>query len=352
MSFKNLMLLVSEGKIQSNGLIKNVHLIGTRASNTVKGQKEPYTYKEAALKAAVSLYENVDVNIDHRKKGEEASVLTKIGYVVPKTTRFEEGKGVFGDIQLNTEHPLYESIAWWAEHNPSKIGMSHVAVAQFSEAENAIIEIRKVESVDIVANASTTQGLFKEGVIGDAIAIDDEKNKLHRVLNKAWQLIYDVQYPMQGEVLTLAEKATKMQPIVRDLQAELKAIAATTTVKKESTMEWDKITLDDLKKNRADLVTAIESKAVDAEKALDAKVTEAVKDVPEQLRSAVFVKLVRESIASGSDAKDLIEDRKAIKVVTVEAAGTKAPETTPKTVVTQESVKFTVDDIVKLAVKK
>ena len=343
------LLTLAEAKVSpKTGLLKDVHLVGVQAVNKINGKSTPYTYKEAALAEAIPLYENADVNIGHESGKTDPSVLRKIGFVVPKTLYVKEGKGLFGDIQLNTEHPSYRNVMWWAEHNPTKLGMSHIARAKYHSDENAIVKIIKVASVDFVSNPSTTDGLFKEGIIADTITLDDEANKLSRVLSTAQDLIWKAQYPITSMSLTNAEKADKILPIIRDLSAELKTIAAT-KVKESAIMDWTSINLEELTKHRPDVIKVIESAAVERNAAFETKVSEALKDVPQQLQSEVFIRVVRESIAAGKDVSDIVADRKALNVVVAESTGV----VPPKVIDTKEAKKaLTVDDVTSIALKK
>ncbi len=85
--------------------------------------------------------------------------------------RYEEGRGLFGDLLYNPKHALAEQLAWDAEHLPGNVGLSHNVLARTStEGSQTIVEaILQVFSVDLVADPATTSGLFEwQGVSGDS----------------------------------------------------------------------------------------------------------------------------------------------------------------------------------------
>lgn len=324
-------------------VIEGVHLIGTQAKNRVRADKAPYTYKESALMQAVALYENVDVYLSHGEGNKKRTIEEKIGYVA--NPRYVAGTGVVGDIVLNEEHAYTKAMLWWADNKPDKLGMSHVATNLYSESENAIVEIKKVHSVDIVDDPSTTNGLFKEGVVMDKVS----ETMLETLWEAATSLVWRVQYPLEGNKLPMAERAVKIISVIEDLATELRKISPTTQTQRESTMEYVDIKLEDLKEKRADLVTAIHKEAVDNHIAVEAKVAEAVKDIPEATKTKVFIKLVREAVvaADATTLAELIEDRKSLVTTTVVES---APPVTPR--LEKKQTQSTEVDIVALAKKK
>ncbi len=306
-------------KMTKEGLLKDVHLIGLIGkSNRAKGAKTPYTYREAAIKEAVEskLYDGVDVYLGHSESENQRNPKDKIAQVT--TGRYKEGVGALGDIQFNMSHPYFEAMKYWIDNGGMM--MSQVADLRYSQEANAIVKIGKVHSVDIVINGNTTTGMFKEGVIFDKIAKDDDTNKLRRIVSTFDALVSSVMWPTyysdysssEKKVLTDAEKAVLITPIAKDLVKELVALGS--TKKEEATMEIKDITLEMLKKDRTDLVKAIESAAIEAETKVANDVTEAVKDIPADKRSASFLKLVREAIQKNDTALvvELVADRKAL----------------------------------------
>ena len=294
-------------------VIEGVHLVGFQAKNRIAPDKSPYTYKESALKAAVPLYDNVDIYLSHGKGNDERPIESKIGYVTKP--RFKEGAGVVGDLVLNEGHQHFAAMMWWAQNKPENLGMSHVATNLYNSKENAVVEVRKVHSVDIVSSPSTTNGLFKEGVVEDKV----EERRLELIIEAALNLIYEVQWPLQGNKLPMADRALKVLPVVKDLVVELnKIITPSTDTTKESDMELKDLTIDELKAKRSDLTAIIAKEAVITHVATETKIAESIKDIPVELKTELFTTLVREAVVAGDDKKlaDLIADRKSLAVVT------------------------------------
>lgn len=336
-------------------VIEGVHLVGFQAKNRMAPDKAPYTYKESALKAAVTLYDNVDVYLSHGKGNDERPIESKIGYVTKP--RFKEGAGVVGDLVLNEGHQHFAAMMWWAQNKPENLGMSHVATNLYNSKENAVVEVRKVHSVDIVSSPSTTNGLFKEGVVEDKV----KETELEVYLRAAYTLIDEIQWPLQGNKLPQGERAVKVLSVIKDLAKELTSIITPSTdTTKESDMELKDITIEKLKSDRSDLVAIIAKEAVDKHTTTEAKIAESLKDIPTELKTVLFTTLVREAVVAGDDKKlaDLVADRKAIKVVaakettqttettTVESAPPASKQTAP------QAKKLAHTDIVTLANKR
>jgi hypothetical protein len=350
-------------KIRVEGnILRDVHLVGLTTKNFVKPNKEPYTYKEAALEAAVDKYENVDIFVGHTPK----DVLTiglrdpseKIGFI--SNVKFKAKEGLFGDITLNEKHPNTEAFIWWAEHKPEKLMMSHEAQCTYNAKENAMTAVHKVDCVAFVSEGSTTTGLFKEGVIKDKI---DNDKMLNIIMDTFWSCAADCQYPL-GKMLPQADRAVQLIPVIKDLLEEVSKLVPTTkadtqesevTSKKESTMEYVDITLDALAKQRKDLVDAISAKAIESHIKTEEAVAEALAEIPEDHRSDLFKKQVREAVVAGDDklVDQIVSDRKSLvekaeaKVKTVEAPAVKPGKTQQK----QEKVVFDVKSIASLAKK-
>ncbi len=310
--------LTKNNKLSKEGILHDVHLIGLIGkSNKMQGSKTPYKYTEESVKEAVSLklYDNVDIYLGHNTSEGQRNPKDKIGYVVADSVKHKEGVGAVGNLQFNTAHPYYEAMMFWVEKQPEQIMMSHVADLSGSRESNEITKIKKVYSVDLVLNGNTTQGIHAEGVIADAITLDQTKDYLRNLVSKAESLFYRILYPItsydssgQNKVLTDPEKALLMAPIAKDLLNELKSFGEP---KKENTMEYKDITLDEFKKNRPDLAKQLEAAAVAEEAKLTERVLESVKEVPADKRSDTFLTLVRESLRADNVAqvKALVDDR-------------------------------------------
>ena len=139
------------------GILRGVKLIGLESRN---GRR----YRESALAAAATLYEEAKVNVNHPKEGPltPRDYQDRLGVI--RGVELRAGEGLFGDLHFNPKHALAEQLLWDAEHNPQNVGFSHNVLARLSlEDETAVVEeITRVQSVDLVADPATTQGLFEQ----------------------------------------------------------------------------------------------------------------------------------------------------------------------------------------------
>lgn len=138
------------------GVLRGVKLIGLSSRN---GRR----YRETALVKAAALYEDAKVNINHPKGGPLAprDYEERIGVI--RGVEFRSGEGLFGNLHFNPKHALAEQLMWDAEHNPRNVGFSHNVQARLSRSdeETVVEEITRVQSVDLVADPATTEGLFE-----------------------------------------------------------------------------------------------------------------------------------------------------------------------------------------------
>ncbi len=138
------------------GVIRGVKLLGLSSRNSRR-------YREDALIGAVGLYEGAKVNINH-PKGHPLSprdYQDRLGVV--RGVEFRTGEGLFGDLHFNPKHALSEQLVWDAEHAPQNVGMSHNVLARTKRhGDETVVEaITKVQSIDLVADPATTDGLFE-----------------------------------------------------------------------------------------------------------------------------------------------------------------------------------------------
>lgn len=138
------------------GVIRGVKLLGLASRN---GRR----YRERALVDAISLYEGAKVNINHPKGNPLAprDYQDRLGMV--RDVRFRPGEGLFGDLHFNPRHALSEQLVWDAENAPQNVGMSHNVLARTKQiGDDTFVEaISKVQSIDLVADPATTQGLYE-----------------------------------------------------------------------------------------------------------------------------------------------------------------------------------------------
>jgi hypothetical protein len=138
------------------GVLHGVKLLGLVSRN---GRR----YSEAALSEAVQLYQGAKVNVNHPKRGPLAprDYQERLGTI--RDVAYRVGEGLFADLHFNPKHPISAQLAWDAEHAPQNVGLSHNVEARTRrDGDQTIVEaILKVQSVDLVADPATTNGLFE-----------------------------------------------------------------------------------------------------------------------------------------------------------------------------------------------
>lgn len=137
------------------GILYHCKILGLESAN---GRR----YSQAAIAAAVPLYEGRAVNADHpAKPGDQRSVHDRFGWFENVTA---EADGLYGDFHLvNPRTELAESLLNAAESKPDLYGFSHNALGEGDEIDGVFVvgRISEVRSVDLVAEPATTKSLFE-----------------------------------------------------------------------------------------------------------------------------------------------------------------------------------------------
>ncbi len=139
-----------------NAVIRGVKILGVRSHN---GR----TYLPGALAQAVPLYEEAKVNVNHPKGNPSGARDYQDRIGVLRNVVARPAQGLFADFHFNPKHALAEQLIWDAEHLPENVGFSHNVQARTSrKGDRVVVEaITKVQSVDLVADPATTRGLFE-----------------------------------------------------------------------------------------------------------------------------------------------------------------------------------------------
>jgi hypothetical protein len=148
------------------GVIRGVKLLGLKSRN---GRR----YRENALAEAVSLYEGAKVNVNH-PKGHPLSprdYQDRLGVI--RGVEYRTGDGLFGDLHFNPKHALSEQLVWDAEHAAQNVGLSHNVLARTTrQGDETVVEaITNVQSIDLVADPASTQGLFEQSAPAESTEI-------------------------------------------------------------------------------------------------------------------------------------------------------------------------------------
>lgn len=139
------------------GIIHGVKVLGPRSRN---GR----IYDDKAIRKAVSFYEGVVVNLNHKrtKPGvtEDRPIQDRWG--VLRNARYFEGS-IYADLHYIKSHPMTAQLVEAAERFPDTFGLSHDAAGdeQVIDGERRVVEVYDVRSVDVVADPATNDGLFE-----------------------------------------------------------------------------------------------------------------------------------------------------------------------------------------------
>lgn len=136
------------------GVIHGVRILGPESRN---GR----TYSAEAIRKAVNLYENRNVNYDHPPQGApERHFADRAGWLA--NVREVTG-GLSGDLHFLKSDPRAAKLCEAAERRPESFGLSHNAEGRIvkKNGRNVVEEITRVRSVDVVADPATTRSLFE-----------------------------------------------------------------------------------------------------------------------------------------------------------------------------------------------
>jgi hypothetical protein len=208
------------------GVIRGVKVLGLKSRN---GR----VYLPDALVQAVGLYEGARVNVNHAKTTPFAprDYQDRIGAIRNVVARRDEG--LFADFHFNPKHALSEQLLWDAEHAPENVGFSHNVQARTSrQGDQVVVEaITSVQSVDLVADPATTQGLFESAddapvvetiptlAEATADALREHRPDLVEILLRE-QAAELARLETEIERLQLAEAMTRKADLVRRLLVE------------------------------------------------------------------------------------------------------------------------------------
>lgn len=190
-------------------------------------------YDDAAVKAAIGLYEGAKVNLNHVLG--DRNVLDRFGKLVGVEHR--PGKGLWAArLVYNPEHVQARQILWFAEHMPDALGLSHDVLGDGEEGEDGILVITHIESVrsvDLVAEPATADSLYESrSPMKKKIKVKDlaSKHKDHKGLQSLVTVLEDVGMPdmeveADGDQVDLAAAIKGcMQAIMDDTSLDSKAM--------------------------------------------------------------------------------------------------------------------------------
>lgn len=304
---------IEEAQIDEKGhVIKNVCVFGTRFS------KNGYTYQDKAIESLHRFTNGTKFFINHPSKSEakERDGVRDIRdwagvFSAPR----KEGEKVYAD--LNVRPAFWELVKDVAIMKPAGVGNSinsRVKVFKDDKGKEQVVDIENLKSIDLVASAATTQNLFEsahdkaeiqldnrldeifseadnredlifqlvadvsEGILADKIDLEKRNRKIRDVQYQAEDVI---RWIIEGDKeeyknMDMVAKRKAISGVLDDLEAEIGKIMSgkvgteSTTIKErkkeEETMDWSKLTLEDIQKEKPELIKAIQDSMQKTEK--------------------------------------------------------------------------------------
>lgn len=265
----------------ANGVVRGVKLLGLTSAN---GRE----YMPEALVSARALYEGAKVNINHASKpGDPRSYGDRFGVVKNVAVKAD---GLYGDLHYNPKHPLAEQFAWDAVNEPANVGMSHVVDGRTSQKNGKCVveEIKKVRSVDVVADPATTRGLFESVKEPDEMELEQLKEQVAKLTDDVKSLV--------------AEKAGLQEQLDAANAAKAEADKATVEAARKSAIDASFVEHKIEKaKVHAGLLSIIESQSVEAAK-------EAIKGLAEAKGVVKSAAAEHAGIAESKASPEKVED--------------------------------------------
>lgn len=166
------------------GVLKGVKLLGLRSKN-----RRNYD-TDGVRKTAPALLESARVYIDHPKDPSEPRKYSE-AFGVVTAYEYRSGKGHFGTLKFNVDHPLAKQFIWDVKNNPRGMGMSingriRQSDRRDSNGDVVVESLDEIRSVDLVTRPGTADGIFEseeepmklEDVLANKELMDQLKSKL------------------------------------------------------------------------------------------------------------------------------------------------------------------------------
>lgn len=199
-----------KGRIdKAQGVIRNVRLMSLESKN-----QRSYRIPDPKL------FEGIQVRLDHHGKenGPEMPTDPSFRDIWATTENAKTGPdGVYADLRYNPKHKDMESILWWAENTPTVGGFSPVTWGLHNHSNGeTIIDILRVESVDLVGRPATTSGFFESEALPMAMT-EQEMTKFQEAITAQAEAARKLQ---ESEKALTAERELRTAAEARATKAE------------------------------------------------------------------------------------------------------------------------------------
>lgn len=165
------------------GTLKGVKLLGLRSRNGKNYDSQ------GVRNTAISRLSGARVYVDHPEDARKTrSYSAAFGFVQEGTVEYRAGKGYYGTIRWNPQHPAASQFAWDVANTPKNLGMSingRVKTGGRDSQGDLVVEsIDEIRSVDLVTRPATAVGIFEseEPSAGSETAEEQENMELKEAL--------------------------------------------------------------------------------------------------------------------------------------------------------------------------
>lgn len=142
---------------RAEGILEGVKLLGKVSRN---GRE----YTDKALAETAKHYEQLGIDLDHRKDARQERSVRDLIAVRPRNVKVE-ADGIYADVHLLTSDPIAQKILEAADKDPAVFGFSHEAdlsgTQDRSTGKLVVESVPKVYSLDMVRHPATTNGVFE-----------------------------------------------------------------------------------------------------------------------------------------------------------------------------------------------
>jgi hypothetical protein len=218
------------------GIVRGVKLLGLRSKNG-----RDYN-TEGVRKTARKVLEGARVYVDHPEKpGQVRSYKEAFGFT--DSVEYIDGKGYYGNVKFNPQHPQANQFIWDVKNNPTGLGMSINARIRQSAKRGtsglvAVEAIEECRSVDLVTRPATADGIF-----------ESESESVMKLSDLSAEVVEELKAQIRKDLEPSkdAMEAEKARTELADLKkklAEQEAIASAAKLKGEVTESVGKILKD------------------------------------------------------------------------------------------------------------
>ena len=211
----------AESSVQEDGTIRNCLLCGLSSANgySIEATAFGQLGEEDKVKR---LYANAPVFLNHSFDGEGNPQtgnrdLSRLVGTVFNPRRDSLGRPR-GDIKP-VPGPAGETLVWLAKEQPNGVSLSHVAAYERNAEGTAVTDVRRVDSVDVVYHAATTE-TFRENRESPMAAEQDAYKELAAESRKAQEKAEASVKALQAECNQLKEEREEQRVVLETLKAE------------------------------------------------------------------------------------------------------------------------------------